>query len=235
MIATCPTCGKQLKVRDELVGKRLRCPGCGGTFEAGPSGASAAARAPTRFDPKTSKTATEKKSAGVAISWGPIIGIGAVVLVVLGIILFIVGPISVKNEWEKIGGKARDDVEEVVTKGLQAHQSAVGDWNPRKPGNAPRALDETTFIRPIFVMSMQDKIFFKGATTEGGFSGYYHPKTGEVEADVGLGGMSLNGLGAIKEGTRKIKVTGAMKGNEASVMVDGKPAVIVYPPEDNDK
>lgn len=226
MIATCPSCGKQLKVRDELIGKTLRCPGCGMTFEA--------AAAPTRFDPKTSKSPTKEKSAGVAISWGPIIGIGAVVLVVLGIILFIVGPVSVKNQWEKIGGKARDDVDEVVTKGLQAHLSSIGDWNPRKPGNQPRALDETIFIRPIFVMSMQERIFFKGATTEGGFSGYYYPKTGQVDADVGLGGMSLTGLGAIKEGTKKIKVTGAMKGSEAFVMVDGKPAVIVYPPEEKD-
>jgi hypothetical protein len=231
MIATCTGCGKQLKVRDELVGKKLRCPGCGATFEAG-GAAVTGAKPATRFNPK--KTPVKEKGAGVAISWGPIMGIGAVVLVVLGIILFIIGPVSVKNEWEKIGGKAKDDVEEVVSKGLQAHQSAVGDWNPRKPGNTPRALDDTIFIRPIFVMSMQEKIFFKGATTEGGFSGYYYPKTGEVDADVGLGGVSLSGLGAIKEGTKKIKVTGAMKGNEAAVMVDGKPAVIVYPPEEKD-
>ncbi|MBC8106004.1 MAG: hypothetical protein H7Z14_05395 [Anaerolineae bacterium] len=230
MIATCTGCGKQLKVRDELVGKKLRCPGCGATFEA--SSAAPAGTSATRYDPKNKLV--KEKGAGVAISWGPILGIGAVVLVVLGIILFIVGPVSVKNEWEKIGGKARDDVEEVVSKGVQAHQSAVGDWNPRKPGNMPRALDETIFIRPIFVMSMQEKIFFKGATTEGGFSGYYNPKTGQVDADVGLGGVSLTGLGAIKEGTQKIKVTGAMKGSEAAVMVDGKPAVIVYPPEEKD-
>lgn len=231
MIATCTGCGKQLKVRDELVGKKLRCPGCGATFEAG-GAAAGGGKSATRYDPK--KKPVKEKGAGVAISWGPILGIGAVVLVVLGIILFIVGPVSVKNEWEKIGGKARDDVEEVVSKGLQAHQSAVGDWNPRKPGNTPRALDETIFIRPILVMSMQEKIFFKGATTEGGFTGYYFPKTGQVEADVGLGGVSLSGLGAIKEGTQKIKVTGAMKGSEAAVMVDGKPAVIVYPPEEKD-
>ena len=231
MIATCPTCSKQLKVRDELIGKKLRCPGCGGTFEAG-GGAAPAGKSATRFDP--SKKPVKEKGAGVAISWGPIIGIGAVVLVVLGIILFIVGPVSVKNEWEKIGGKAKDDVEEVVTKGLQAHLSSIGEWNPRKPGNTPRATDETVFIRPIFVMSMQEKIYFKGATTEGGFSGYYVPKTGEVEADVGLGGVSIAGLGAVKEGTEKIKVTGAMKGNQAAVLVNGKPAEIVYPPEEKE-
>jgi hypothetical protein len=127
--------------------------------------------------------------------------------------------------------KAKDDVEEVVTKGLQAHMSANGDWNPRKPGNTPRAMDETMFVWQMFVMSMPEKVYFKGATTEGGFSGYYFPKTGDVEAEVGLGGASVAGLGALREGSEKIKVTGAMKGNEASVMVNGKPGVIVYPPE----
>ncbi|CAN5529171.1 hypothetical protein BH09PLA1_BH09PLA1_27920 [soil metagenome] len=232
MIATCTGCGKQLKVRDELVGKKLRCPGCGATFEA--AAGAGAGRVPTRFDPKTSKSAAKEKAAGVAISWGPIVGIAAVVLVVLGIVMFIYGPVKTKNEWEAIGGKARDDVEEVVSKGLQCHLSAQGDWNPRKPGNTPRATDDTLFIWHMFVMSMPEKIFFKGATTQGGFSGYYFPKTGQVEADVGLGGMSLSGLGAIKEGTQKIKITGAMKGNQAEVMINGKPGVIVYPPEEKD-
>jgi len=31
---SCPKCSKQLRVRDELVGKKLRCPGCGNTFDA---------------------------------------------------------------------------------------------------------------------------------------------------------------------------------------------------------
>src|SRR5262245_2785252 len=33
MAATnCPTCGKHLKVRDELLGKKLKCPGCRTSF-----------------------------------------------------------------------------------------------------------------------------------------------------------------------------------------------------------
>ncbi len=231
MIATCPSCGKQLKVRDELLGKKLRCPGCGGTFDAG--AAAGGAKAPTRYD-ASKKPAAATKGPAVSINWGPIIGIAAVVLVVLGIVLFIFGPVKVKNEWEAIGGKARDDVEEVVSKGLQAHMSSIGDWNPRKPGNTPRALDETTFVWHMLVMSMPDKVYFKGATTEGGFSGYYFPKSGNVEADVGLGGMSVAGLGAIREGKEKIKVAGSMKGSEAAVTVNGKPAQIVYPPEEKE-
>jgi hypothetical protein len=216
-----------LKVRDELIGKKLRCPGCGNTFEAGAGGAGAQS---TRYDPSKVK-ASAPKGPKVSLNWGPIIGIAGVVLVVLGIVLFIFGPVKVKNQWEAMGDKARADVEEVVSKGLQAHPSSVGDWNPRKPGNTPRAMDETTFVWQIFVMSMPEKVFFKGAGTEGGFTGYYYPQTGEVEADVGLGGASLAGLGALREGSEKIKVTGKYAGNEAQVMVNGKPGVIVYPPE----
>jgi len=232
MIATCPSCGKQLKVRDELRGKKLRCPGCGGTFDAGGALVSGTAKQPTRYDPNKKPAAA--KGPSVSINWGPIVGIAAVLLVVLGIVLFIFGPVKVKNQWEAIGQKAKDDVEEVVSKGLQAHMSAIGDWNPRKPGNTPRAMDDTIFIWHMFVMSMPEKVYFKGATTEGGFSGYYYPKSGQVEADVGLGGTSLAGLGAVREGKEKIVVAGAMKGSEAAVTVNGKRAEIVYPPEEKD-
>lgn len=230
MVATCPSCKKQLKVRDELVGKKLRCPGCGSTFEAGAGGGG---KQPTRYD--ASKKVAKPDGPKLSINWGPIVGIGAVVLVIVGIAMFYFGPVKTKNEWEAIGNKAKDDVEEVVSKGLQAHMSAAGEWNPRKPGNTPRAMDETMFVWQMFVMSMPEKVYFKGATTEGGFSGYYFPKTGEVEADVGLGGTSVAGLGAVREGSEKIKVTGKYVGNEAQVMVNGKPGVIVYPPKRDDE
>lgn len=233
MIATCPSCGKQLKVRDELLGKKLRCPGCGGTFDVSSAGAGAGAKQPTRYD-ASKKPAAAAKGPAVSLNWGPIIAIAAVVLLVIGIIAFVFGPVKVKNQWEAMGQKAKDDVEEVVTKGLQAYMSAAGDWNPRKPGNTPRAMDETIFIWHMFVMSMPEKVYFKGATTEGGFFGYYYPKSGQVEADVGLCGTSVAGLGAIREGKEKIKVAGAMKGSEASVTVNGKPAAIVYPPEEKE-
>src|SRR5688572_13898707 len=130
MIATCPKCKKQLKVRDELIGKKLRCPGCGNTFDAG-APAAATGKQATRYDP--SKKPTKADGPKVAINWGPIVGIAAVVLVIIGIAMLYFGPVKTKNEWEAIGSKAQDDVEEVVSKGLQAHMSASGDWNPRKP------------------------------------------------------------------------------------------------------
>jgi hypothetical protein len=34
----CPTCSRKLTVPEELLGQPVRCPGCGGTFEAGPGG-----------------------------------------------------------------------------------------------------------------------------------------------------------------------------------------------------
>src|SRR4051794_35820874 len=34
IIVACPTCGGQLRVADELLGARVRCPACNGTFDA---------------------------------------------------------------------------------------------------------------------------------------------------------------------------------------------------------
>src|SRR5258708_4073329 len=46
-LANCPTCGKKLKVPDELLGKTVRCADCAGTFTAEkPSAASAPPSAP---------------------------------------------------------------------------------------------------------------------------------------------------------------------------------------------
>lgn len=54
--ATCPACGNAMRVRAELLGKRVKCPGCGASFlAAGPAPAattpSATAQAPTAVSP----------------------------------------------------------------------------------------------------------------------------------------------------------------------------------------
>jgi predicted Zn finger-like uncharacterized protein len=48
-IVDCPSCARKLRVTDELVGQRVKCPTCGGTFDASPASAdrpSPAAAAP---------------------------------------------------------------------------------------------------------------------------------------------------------------------------------------------
>jgi len=229
---SCPKCSKQLRVRDELVGKKLRCPGCGNTFDAKAIPAAGGGKAATVFDPSKAAAAKQKQMEGagkISISWGPIVlGAGVLAVIVL-IVLFLVGPRKVWNQWEEIGQKAGDDVEEVVTFALKAHLSESGEWNPRKPGHDPRA-EDTQFYRPTFVMSMPDKVDFKGQSTQGEYTGRYNPHTGEVVADVAVNGMTLPSGVTVNKGTQKIHVTGRVKAGKAEAEIDGKKAEIHYPP-----
>jgi len=232
----CDGCGKSLKVKDEWAGKKGKCPQCGATFLIPAAGAASApaARGGGKAAPAGKPGAQKKGGGGISISWGPVIGIAALLLVLGAIIAFYVGPRAVKGEWEKIGDDASNAVQSIVDLGLQAYMSENGGYDPSKAHQAPHASDDITFIFNPFVMSMPEYIPFKGSTTEGPFEGKYHPKTGEMEADVDIGGTSIAGLGAVRKGTSKIKVTGRMVSGHAVAEVDGKKAEIHWPAKSDD-
>jgi hypothetical protein len=224
-----------LKVKDEWAGKKGKCPQCGATFAIPAAGAAPAARG-GKAAPAAKPGAKQKQKGGggISISWGPVIGILALVLVLGGIIAFYVGPRAVKGEWEKMGSDANNTVQSVIDLGLQAYMSEEGGYDPSKAHAAPHASDDITFIFNPFVMSMPESVPFKGSTTEGPFEGKYHPKTGELEADVDIGGTSIAGLGAVRKGTSKIKVTGRMVNGHAVAEVNGKKAEIHWRAKSDD-
>jgi predicted Zn finger-like uncharacterized protein len=51
IIVTCPTCAGQLRVGDDLIGRRVRCPACESTFEASAARPPAAPPAPEPAEP----------------------------------------------------------------------------------------------------------------------------------------------------------------------------------------
>ena len=224
--ATCPKCSKKLRVRDELVGKKLRCPGCGNNFNA------TEAPAPARAQAAGARAAQREKGPGVAISWGPImLGVG-VLLVIGGIIAFILGPKRVNSQWEEVGGKANDDVVDVVTYALQCHLSNEGEWDPNK-SSGPTVNPDVLFIMNRFVMSMPESVPFRGGSSQGEYRGQYFVKSGEVNADVDIGGgVSLTGKPI--PGATKLKVTGRSKNGKVSCEINGKKAEIYYPPKRDD-
>lgn len=233
----CPSCGKRLKVPAERVGRNAKCPGCMNTFVITPDGAQApGAAGPTKFDP--AKAAAAKKpelKGGVAISWGPILGILGVLVVVGGICAFIFGPSKVKKEWEAIANQAQEDSQDVIAFGLQSYMSSEGSYDPSK-GRAMPGTREFRFIFNPMVMSMPKDVPFEGTSTEGNFKGIYHPKTGEVEADVEMGGLTFAGLDkAVRKGNKTTHITGRRKGGEITAELDGKPAQIVYPKKKTDE
>jgi len=234
---TC-SCGKSLKVRDELIGKRVKCPACGNAFPVQAAtttrAAAAGAVSATVFNPTAAAAAKGKREAAVgrvSISWGPIL-LGALILLIgVGITAFIMGPKKVWNEWEQIGDQARYDVIDSVTRGLQAHLSQQGLYNPRKGNTTSPQATDVMFIRPTMVMSMPDEVEFTGASNHGPFKGKYNPHTRDVECKLAIGGgIGIPGSGGKKSSGEEIKITGHQTKAGLKVEVDGKDAVLVYPP-----
>jgi hypothetical protein len=240
---TC-SCGKSLKVRDELIGKRVKCPSCGNTFPV-QAGTTKAATGATVFNPTAAAAAKGQREAAagrVSISWGPII-LGVLVLLVgVGITAFIMGPKKVWNQWEEIGDQAQYDVIDVATRGLQSHLSAQGMYNPRKGNTTSPQATEVMFFRPTMVMSMPDQVHFKGVSNMGPFEGDYNPQTREVACELAIGGgVGIPGSGGKKSKGDVIKITGRKtkdpKGGAEILTceVDGKKAELVYPPVGEDE
>jgi hypothetical protein len=242
---TCDNCGKSLKVKDDWAGKRAKCPGCGSTFAVpAAAGAFAAAATPaargggTTFNPMAAHAAKNKRQAEagkLSINWGLIwLGVAGLTVMVL-VALFLMGPKKVWGQWEEIHEQAEYDVKDVATRGLEAHLSQIGAYNPRKPHGRPQATD-VMFYRPVMVMSMPDEVDLQGASTVGPFKGKYHPKTREVEVTIEVGGGAhVAGTGGKQKTGYAIKVTGRTKNGTLTAEVDGKNAVLTYPPPSEDE
>src|SRR5688500_1716047 len=221
MSVRCPGCGKQLNVRDQMLGKRLKCPGCGNTFTAdattaAPAGAVPGAR-PTKDPRGESRTPKLHVSPGVIIF--------ALVAIALPTIFFVwrVGPGRVRAEWQKLEPIAAEDVKDVVTRAIQAYMSREGGFDPGKSHQAPHALDITFVFSPM-PWSMPERVGFAGSSTQGAFSGTYRPASGEVVAKVEVGGFALAGAGVGRRGDTVLNVTGRNKDGQVTVEIDGKPA-----------
>ena len=233
---TC-SCGKSLKVRDELIGKRVKCPACGNAFPVAPVGKAPAGA--TVFNPTAAAAAKGKREAAVgrvSISWGPIIGIAALLLVGIGITAFIMGPKKVWNQWEEIGDQAQYDVIDITTRGLQSHLSKQGLYNPRKGNTTSPQATEVMFFRPTMVMSMPDQVHFKGSSNMGPFEGDYNPHTREVVCELAIGGgVGIPGSGGKKAKGNVIKITGQVTKKGMTAKVNGEDAVLVMPPVSEDE
>lgn len=256
--AKCPGCGGAIPIpmprparaqeeAEEIITPAAYTPsGAGssiGSAASKPAPAASPAPAPkgraagTAFNPGAAATIQQRNKSGPAVSvnWGLIfMGLGLVcVLVLIG--LFLTGPKKVWGEWEKIDEQARYDVTDVVQFGLECHLSEEGMYNPRKAQGQPQVTD-VTFFRPGFVMSMPDSVDLKGTTNEGPFTGQYHPKTGEVAVNMEVGGGAhIPGTGGKVKTGYTIHITGRRKNGKLTAEVNGKTAVLHYPPPDEDQ
>lgn len=223
----CPSCGALLKIPADRAGKLGKCPGCMNTFTVpgGPGGPAAAGA--VRL-PGTSKSgaAPRKETSSFTIS-PTLITFGTIfLLVAAGIMTFVWGPLRVKGEWEKMEPAARDVSEDVIARGLDCYLSANQMLDVSK-GTHLSATQNFLFSAPLMSMSMPDKVKFEGTSTQGAFTGSYHTKTGEVEADAEVGGTVLLSGVITRHGSTKIHLTGRMTDGKLTVEVDGQPGQIV--------
>jgi len=209
----CDSCGKRLNIKDELVGKKVKCPACKTAFTASPSGA-------VRVKPKAPK----EKGPKVSISWGFVSMIALAVAVVGIIVLIVFGPVRAKHQWDPMAEQAEQQVRDVVERGLQVGMDRLNLWSPGDKGQAPM-LNEVHMLWDMMVMGLPELIHFKGTTTEGEYTGTYNTKTQEVLADVEIGGHVVGGTGeATRHGDKIVKVKGYNKDGDFKVWVDGTPA-----------
>jgi len=210
-------------VSDALAGKSVRCSGCGEMIfvQASPQGSGAA---------KTKQA----ESAGFYMS-PALIGVivGAVVLLIGGV-LFYVGPMRVSGQWQAMDRKARNSVMNVITFAIKARLSEDGEYDPAHHAPAIESSD-LLFDRPLLTMSLPEKIHFVGKSNNGGFEGYYNTGTGEVEADVECGGYTVAGLVNLKKPTKQIHIVGHEVNNDPVVQIDGRTVKIINPPKLNGK
>lgn len=219
-------CGKRMGLADATAGKTVKCPACGNSIVVP---ASSAAAAPA----KGGKRVAKEKSAGPAvyISLGKIVAaVSLLIVVVLGI-MFYFGPVRVWNQWEAIGPQANGDVKDVITFALQAYLSQNGDYDPSHPHMVPNIDGGVLFYRPVLAMSMPEKIKFEGKSSQGDFSGFYNTTTGDIEADINYGGMTVAGMVDMVKSTGSFHITGRdVDHHQPEAECNGQKLEIYYPP-----
>jgi hypothetical protein len=210
---------------DALAGKTIKCPACGDAIVVPAMAAPAAGKKPA---------AKQNENPAVYVSKGKIVAMASIAVVFILGIMFYRGPVQVWHQWENIGPKAESDVSDVLTFGLQAYLSEVGMYNPASPHSGP-AVDHVSFFRPTLVMSMPEKVAFFGKSNQGDFKGYYHPGSGEIEADVNYGGISFAGAVDLAKSIGTFHMTGRMANGFPQAEVNGTPIKVVWPEKNKDE
>jgi predicted RNA-binding Zn-ribbon protein involved in translation (DUF1610 family) len=213
---SCTGCGKMLTVRDELIGKRIKCPQCGERFTA------AQAAAQTR-----QKQADGGAGNRIHISPGVIMLVAVVILIPGTFAIWKLGPGKIKAQWSAMESHASDNVGDVVDRALQSYLSQHGQFDSMIAHSTPH-MHEVHFVISPMPWSMPQWVGFIGLTTEGAMGGRYNPNTGEVEANVEVGGKALPGV-LVRRGNTTLTVTGQVKDGNVTVNVNGAPADVKWP------
>jgi hypothetical protein len=220
IVAQCE-CGKKTQVADVLAGKTIKCTRCGKPMVV------PAASGPT---PASVAKAKKQSSPAVYVSAGKILAAISALAIAILATLFFVGPYRVWHQWDAIGPKAGDQVSDVVGFALKAYLSTTGAYDPTRSHHIPGVDYPPQFYRPLLNMSMPKKVDFSGKSNQGDYSGKYDTTTGEIEADVAYGGMSIAGLVDLSKSIGKFHITGReVNDGKPEAEMNGTKMTIFYP------
>lgn len=208
MTITCPQCQQPTQVSGALAGKRVRCPNC---------------RTPFIASVHALKLPTPAKGPRLHIEVKWIILAVLAITIPVGLLLYQSHPAQVAKELAKIQPEAEVNIKGVVERGLQAYMAQQGMFDMSQPHGSAHALDVSFLWSPMY-WSMPESVGIIGTTTQGAFGGNYYPKTGQVEVDVEVGGMSLPGAGAVRRGNKRFHLSGHCEEHKVVLAIDGKDA-----------
>jgi hypothetical protein len=212
---SCMRCGKALKIKDEYIGKRIKCPQCSATFTTGE------AQATQQVQKKTADASS--KMPALHLGTGAKLFLGAFILIAGSFAGWKLGPGRIISNWTAMEPKARDNVSDVINRGLQSYTSHMGYIGGGLGLNSPQVQRMTFMLSPM-PLTTPDWVGFVGSSSAGNFHGRYYLGSGEVEADADVVVTVFARGGGRAHETRTFHVTGRMKGDELTVEVDGKPA-----------
>ena len=213
ILFTC-ACGKRMTVADALAGQPVICPACGQRALPGRS-------VPARRD--------SAKPTAVSVSWGPIIKIGSIVVVLALLAAFYFGPVRVHNQTEALDKDMRETISNVLVRGLEFATGSGVFGDPKALRQYTPNVHELNILRPFLVMSLPEEIRFFGSTTEGNFRGTYNTQTNQVTVDSNVGAVSYRGVGAVSKAPRSAHITGTKTNGKLEVTVDGRPVRLPRP------
>lgn len=233
IVANCTGCGKSLKVRDELIGKSIKCPSCGTSFKVTSSKATAAQPAPGQRPGVSAPGHQAGRFAGIHLS--PLyVAILATIAGVAALLLFWnLGPGAVRQRWAELEPKASQDVSDVIDHVLRIRQlEFTADLQATLHGtgklpqmSVPANVDNVTFLFGELAVTFPQEVGFSGTTSGGMFTGTYNTTTHQVIADVDVGGLTLPSGVMVRRGNRKLHITGQVQDGKIIAELDGKPVV----------
>lgn len=242
-MVSCDKCGKKLNAKDEWVGKKLKCPACGNAFLVG---GGAAAPAAAKGKPNLASPAAEaaaraakrpqaaRQSGGISINYGQVALIAIVALLLLGGVLFWVGPKQNWNKWGDMETAAREEVTDVIIYALEKEGGAdetpvteIDGLKIRGRGRPSFSADISFRFTGYMSWAFPEWVKFTGNCTAGPVDGRFNTKTREIEATIQTG-MTLNIVTGERTGdpTLKKQITGKVddtNGRKINASVDGKP------------